>query len=66
MRRPILIVLLLLIMGGMLIPLQVAAENDSEATAQKLLHEQDLKISVARRQHNDVELGKLKAQEGFE
>lgn len=59
MRRPILIVLLLLIMGGMLIPLQAAAENDSEATAQKLLHEQDLKISVARRQHNDVELGKL-------
>ena len=56
MRRPILTTLFLLL-SGILMPLW-ANDEDAVAIAQKQLREFELKMSVARRQHEYEELGK--------
>ena len=57
MRRPILTTLFFLL-GGILMHLW-ANEEDAVAIAQEQLREYELKISIARRQHDNETLGKL-------
>ncbi len=56
MHRPLLI-LSFILLGGILMPLK--AVDDNRPMTNKILHELELKISIARRQHNDGELGRL-------
>ena len=57
MQRPILTALFL-ILSGILMPLW-AVDEEAREYSKKLVHEYNLKISVARRQHNNEELGQL-------
>ena len=57
MQRPILTALFL-ILSGILMPL-MASDDEAREYSLKLIHEYELKISIARRQHNDKDLGRL-------